>query len=200
MAEDESNEMVSCPLCGMPIHKNGLGSHKGSKRCTVNQNKQEIKERDLVPIPNSSKVREFLEEQGYPVERIGYKYNDDTYFNHKDTVQKRYYTTREGANESRQYIFPNASENGYKVEIVERIEGQWVCRVTDEGISPVGDELVVIDVDTSEDVSRRRVAYLRTDDQLAFTTDGDRIGEYKRSERAMAEWSIDPATIMSKVV
>lgn len=196
-----SDDIVSCPKCGTTVHKNGLGSHKGSKKCKVIQNQNEIKERDLVPIPNSSKIREFLKENGYPVERLGYKYNDDAYFNHKDTVQKRYYSTREGVNKSQKRYFPNATENGYKVSIEERTNGYWVCRVEPDDMPTLESELVVIDVTTSEDMSRRRVAYLRGSDRRAFTTDGEFIGLYKEPEDVIqSDWDVDSSSVVSKIV
>lgn len=197
--QDIEDDHKVCPKCGLEIHKNGMGSHKGSKKCKVYQDRNEIDERGLVPAPNRQSIREFLEENDYPLETMRYKYNGNQtpQYGYKDTVQSREYTTQDGIKEAKKYVLPSPRENGVPVDIEERIDGLWVCS---SGSEKFGDKLLFVDVDTDEDVSRRRVAYVNTDNTIAFTTDGDRVGELYTAEEAEENLDIDSEEIISRII
>lgn len=200
-SQDNSNsDDVECPKCGVSINKHGLGSHKNSKRCKVYQDRNEIKERNLIPAPNSKNIREFLEDSDHPIETMRYRYNGQQprRFSNRDTVKTRKYTTEEGMKEAKQNILINPSDTGIRIEVSERLDGGiWLCTISSDHYDS---ELLFVDVDTDEDVSRRRVAYVHSDNGVAFTTDGDRIGDTYTPEDAKDHIGIDTHQIIARVV
>lgn len=190
---EEDTDLVECPKCGHKVNKRGIGSHKGSKKCKVYQDKQEIRERELVSINLiTPREEQFLRESKYPVEKLAYRYNGKP---GSQTVRKDKYTTEEGQEEVRRQIFPNASENGIRAEIEDRLDGIMVCSVDSYAYD---EELLFVDVDTDEDVSRRRVTYIRQINDVAFTTGGDRIGDVYTPKEATKKLNISAAEIASR--
>lgn len=199
--QDEEDNEVDCPICGMSINKHGLGSHKNSQRCEVQQDRNEIQERNLTPVPNSQKIKDFLKQSEYEIETKMYQYNGQRshQYNNMETTRARKYTSKEGLKEAERQIYPNASEKGIRIEVSERLDGGvWLCTLGSENYYE--SELIFVDVDTDEDVSRRRVSYVNPTNNIAFTTDGDRIGDIYLPEEAEEELGVNSHEIISRIV
>lgn len=198
-SSESDTDVVECPKCGHEVHKRGIGSHKDSKKCKVYQDKREIRERELVSINlASNRVEQFLRESEYPVEELACRYNEKPHnYSSSQTVKKDTYTTEEGMEEVRRQVFPNASENGIRAEIEDRLDGTLVCSVDSYAYD---EELLFVDVDTDEDVSRRRVTYIRQFNDVAFTTGGNRIGDVYTPKEATSELNINAGEIASRLL
>lgn len=170
-----SNE---CPECGREFKR--VGSHIDSLNCISNQHRDKIQEESLRRIPNSEKAVEWMKQSDFRLEELYKNTSGSSY-------KKRHYTSEQGLKALERNIFVNASYNGIRAEIKSKSEEYITCLVT--GDTLMFSDVIVVVPDTETDLSRRRVIYLKkilTDEpHLAFTTDGDRVGEVYNSEDAV---------------
>lgn len=167
-----------CPDCGREFKR--LGSHRDSLNCISNQHRDKIQEESLRRIPNSEKAVEWMKQSDFRLEELYRNTSGSSY-------KTGHYTSEQGRKALERNIFVNASYNGIRAEITSKSEDYITCRVT--GDTLMFSDVIVVVPDTKIDLSRRRVIYLKKilsdEPHLAFTTDGDRVGEVYNPEDAV---------------
>lgn len=194
---------TECPDCGQTIDERGLGSHKDSEPCRIEQHKQIREGENLVQlsfIGGSQAMIDYLEEKNYPYKQL---------LNKNGT--EHCYTTPEAQGAVRANFLRNPQRHGERAELVKQLQGEHIL-CNGEGNQTLSRRynnhggLFIIKNTQELDLTRKRVIYVETwahkYKAIAFTTKGRRIGSAYPLEELEKDDNLDinSADIVSAII